>query len=221
MQAYTQGVARPKATEILSGPPRSGTFSVYSKKLTALAFVWLCAIVVWGNLSNYATILRKCDARCAVTISFAIFVWLNVTLLLVFNYLAEKQSISRHGCFSHGLEVQWIGLLIFLWIPVLVSVSMLPSGTTTALSDTNAEGTISTMDGTRFLDPDIALVGNIRQSGIDVLVAFQGTPVANWFAWLGFLGSWYATYKAYHSFKEEDLPSPLPEGFDEEDYVYG
>lgn len=49
-----------------------------------------------------------------------------------------------------------------------------------------------------------------------------GTPiVATWFSWLGFLGSFYATFKAYHSFKEEDLPSERSDGFDEEDYVYG
>lgn len=46
-------------------------------------------------------------------------------------------------------------------------------------------------------------------------------PVTTWFAWLGFFGSIYATYKAYHSFKEQDLPSDVPDGYDEEDYVYG
>lgn len=60
---------------------------------------------------------------------------------------------------------------------------------------------------------------------IPVLVCistYDGGPVlATWFAWLGFFGSIYATYKSYHSFKEEDLPTDLPDGYDEEDYVYG
>lgn len=175
MQAYTAGVARPKATEILAAPPRSGSFSVYSQKLTALAFVWLCAIVVWGNVANYASVLGKCVARCGLQIGFAVLAWLYVSTLLIFNYLAEKGTFSRNGCFSHGLEVQWIGSLVVVWIPVLVSTSTV----------------------------DAAPV------------------VATWFAWGGFFGAFYATYKAYHSFKEEDLPSALPDGFDEEDYVYG
>ncbi len=48
-----------------------------------------------------------------------------------------------------------------------------------------------------------------------------GDGVTLWFAWLAFFGSAYATFKAYHSFKEEDQPSVLPDGFDEEDFVYG
>lgn len=181
MQAYTAGVARPKATEILSAPPRSGSFSVYSQKLTALAFVWLCAIVVWGNVANFASVsvstvtTDACDARCGVQIGFAVLAWLYVSGLLILNYLTEKNSMSRNGCFSHGLEVQWIGFLVVLWIPVLVSTSTVGAA----------------------------------------------PVVATWFAWGGFFGAFYATYKAYHSFKEEDLPSALPDGFDEEDYVYG
>lgn len=73
------------------------------------------------------------------------------------------------------MDSQFTAILIFLWIPVVASVS-----------------------------------------------TFNGAPmVATWFAWLGFFGSIYATYQAYHSFKEGDLPSDLPEGYDEEDYVYG
>lgn len=180
MQAYTAGVARPTATEILSAPPRSGSFSVYSQKLTALAFVWLCAIVVWGNVANYASIKGDCVGRCGVQIGFAVLAWFYVSGLLVFNYLAESETISRHGCFSHGSEVQWIGVLVLVWIPVVISSS-----------------TISSSPG-----------------GADPIVA-------TWFAWGGFFGAFYATYKAYHSFKEEDLPSSLPEGYDEEDYIYG
>lgn len=42
-----------------------------------------------------------------------------------------------------------------------------------------------------------------------------------WFSWLAFFGSVYCTFKAYHSFKEEDLPTVLPDGFDGDDFVYG
>lgn len=175
MQAYTAGIARPTATEILSAPPRSGSFSVYSQKLTALAFVWLCSIVVWGNVANVASVLGNCTNRCGVQIGFAVLVWLYVSVLLVCNYLTESELLSRHGCFSHGAEVQGISAMVILWIPVLVSIS-----------------------------------------------AVNAAPiVATWFAWGGFLGSFYATYKAYHSFKEEDLPSSLPQGYEEEDYIYG
>lgn len=48
-----------------------------------------------------------------------------------------------------------------------------------------------------------------------------GDQIVRWFTWLAFFGSIYATFKAYHSFKEEDLPTVLPNGFDEEDFVYG
>lgn len=48
-----------------------------------------------------------------------------------------------------------------------------------------------------------------------------GDALMRWFAWGAFFGSAYATFKSYHSFKEEDLPTVLPDGFDEEDFVYG
>lgn len=48
-----------------------------------------------------------------------------------------------------------------------------------------------------------------------------GDNLQRWFTWLAFFGSIYASFKAYHSYKEEDLPTVLPDGFDEEDFVYG
>ena len=48
-----------------------------------------------------------------------------------------------------------------------------------------------------------------------------GDGIMRWFSWGAFFGSIYATFKSYHSFKEEDLPTPLPDGFDGEDFVYG
>jgi hypothetical protein len=60
----------------------------------------------------------------------------------------------------------------------------------------------------------IPLVGSVSSVG-------SAPTLTVWFAWLGFFGSLYATFKAYHSFKEEDLPSGIPSGFDEENYVYG
>lgn len=175
MQAYTPGLVKPKATEILAPPPRSGHFSVYAQKLTAQAFVWLCCIVVWGNVANDATIRGKCSTHCGFQIAFAVLAWLCASIILILNYLAESSSLSRHGCFSHGVEAQLTALLMVLWVPGVASAS-----------------------------------------------SYRAAPIiATWFSWLGFFGSVYATYKAYHSFKEEDLPSALPEGFDEEDYVYG
>lgn len=174
MQAHTAGVVKPKATEILAPPPRSGSFSVYAQKLTALAFVWLCCIVVWGNVANLATARGICILRCRLQITFSVITWIYSSFLLVLNYLTEASTLSRTGCFSHGLEAQFTAFMIILWIPVLATTS-----------SNNYEN------------------------------------VATWFSWLGFFGSIYASYKAYHSFKEEDLPSSLPEGFNEEDYVYG
>lgn len=181
MQAHIASGTRQQATEILSTPPRSGSFSVYSQKLTALAFIWLCAIVVWGNVANFAAVIDKCERRCAVQIGFAFFAWVYTSALLLFNYLTEKNVLSRDGFFSHGLEVQWIGSLAVLWVPVVVSTSTIAGK--------------NSVIGAPFL--------------------------AIWFSWGGFFGTLYATYKAYHSFKEEDLPSALPEGYDEADYVYG
>lgn len=170
MQPYAPGLAKSKK-HILAPPPRSGTFSVYAHKLTAQAFVWLCSIVVWGNVANAAGIRNVCYGRCIVEIIFAALVWLGATIILCHNYYAERSPNSS----AYFMEAQVTALLIFLWIPVIIC--------------------ISTYDG--------------------------GPVVATWFAWLGLFGNIYATYKAYHSFKEEDLPSDLPDGYDEEDYVYG
>lgn len=173
MQAYH--VPRPKATEILTGPPRSGVISVYSTKLFALVFVILCAVVVWGNAVNIATSMNKCGSRCGITIAFAGLAWVYAMLLFFLNWLAERGTVSRNGCFSHGVEVQWIAILVPIWIPAVVATN-------------------------KF---------RIESS------------VGAWFSWGGFFGSAYATFKAYHSFKEEDLPSRAPDGFEEESYVYG
>lgn len=183
MQVYASTGAPPQATEILSSPPRSGSFSVYSQKLTALAFSWLCAIVVWGNVANYAGVIDKCSKRCDVQIAFGVLAWIYTSILLMFNYLTEKEFLSRTGFFSHGAEIQWIAFLVILWVPVVVSTST---------------------------------VGSLNLSADDI------TPfLAIWFAWGGLFGAMYATYKAYHSFKEEDLPSAPPDGYNEADYVYG
>lgn len=175
MQAYTAGLGKPKATDILAPPPRSGQVSVYAQKLTALAFVWLCAIVVWGHVTNFAHASGSCAGNCSLQIAIGVIAWVYTSILLVLNYLTESGSMSRTGMFSHGLEVQLIAGLVLIWTPAVGSVST---------------------------------VGN-------------ASPVTVWFAWLGFFGSIYATYKAYHSFKEEDLPTPLPDGYDEDDFVYG
>lgn len=175
MQAYTAGIVKPKATEILAPPPRSGSFSVYAQKLTALVFVWLCAIVVWGNNANVAGVANKCSVLCIIQIVCAVLVWVYVTVLLILNFLTENGKTLSRTSFSHAVEAQFTVVLIFLWLPVVFVASSLNAA----------------------------------------------APVAIWFAWFGFFGSIYATYKAYHCFKEEDLPSDLPEGYDEENYVYG
>mmetsp|Transcript_14432 Transcript_14432/g.29518 ORF Transcript_14432/g.29518 Transcript_14432/m.29518 type:complete len:175 (-) Transcript_14432:1061-1585(-) len=45
--------------------------------------------------------------------------------------------------------------------------------------------------------------------------------VGTFFAWASFFGSILATYKAYHSYKEEDEPDSVPYGYDEGAYIYG
>lgn len=168
-------INRQKATEILVGPPRSGIFSVYSTKLTALSFVWLSSLVTWANIANYGAVLTRCDLRCIVVIAVGVFVWFYSSLLLSLNWLAESDRLSRNGFFSHGLEVMWISFLVLFWIPIIITTSKHP------------------------LLPAVVV----------------------WFSWAGFFASIYATFKAYHSFKEEDLPSDLPDDFEEEDHVYG
>lgn len=175
MQSFTAGAVKPKATEILSAPPRSGTISVYAQKLTAQAFVWLCCFVVWGNIANHAVVRKQCTQLCIVQILCATLAWLWTTVLLGRNYMTEGTSGSQTRCFSNGMEAPFTFMLVLLFTVVV--------------------GTTSN---------------------------YNGAPiVATWFAWLGFFGSMYATYKAYHWCKEEDLPSSLPDGYDEESYVYG
>jgi hypothetical protein len=174
MQAYTHG-GKPQAEEILGPAPRSGHVSVYAQKLTALAFVSLCAVVVWGHTANIGAAGKSCGSSCRFQIVVGVVVWLYSTILLLFNYMCERGSMMRTGFFSHGLEVQLIAILAVVWIPLVGSVS-----------------------------------------------AVNKAPLLTvWFAWLGFFGTMYATFKAYHSFKEEDLPSAIATGFDEENYVYG
>lgn len=174
MQAYTHG-GKSKAEEILAPPTRSGHLSVASKKLTVLAFVALCALVVWGHTSNIAAANRSCSPTCVFQVIFGVLVFAWSCVLLLCNHLASNGTISRTGCFSHGLEVQLVGLSIIFWVPLVATVSAV--GQAPALTIT--------------------------------------------FVWLGFFGAMYATFLAYHSFKEQDLPTGLPVGFDEEDYVYG
>lgn len=174
MQTHQNGIVKQKGSEVLSPPPRTGHFSIYAQKLSAQAFIWLASVTVWGNVVNYSSIREKCNVHCGFQIAFGVLIWILVSAILFINYLAETSSKYR-GSFTHAHEVQATGALIFLWVPVVISVSI-----------------------------------------------YNAAPlVATWFAWLGFLASFYATYKAYHSFKEEDLPSDLPDGFDEEQYVYG
>lgn len=161
--------------EVLSPPPRSGYISVYAQKLTAVAFVALCALVVWGHTANIGAARRNCGSSCRFQIIFGVVIWLFASILLLFNYLCERGSMARTGFFSHGLEAQLIALLVILWIPLVASCSSVGKA------------------------PSLTI----------------------WFAWLGFLGSIYATFKAYHSFKEEDLPTDIPPEYDEEGYVYG
>lgn len=174
MQAFVQG-GKARAEEILGPPPRTGHVSVYAKKLTALAFVALCAVVVWGHSANIGAAKRTCPSSCVFQIAFAVLIWLYVSMLLLFNYLCEKGTMLRTGFFSHGLEVQLVGVAVLLWVPLVATVSAIG----------------------------------------------KAPPLTTWFAWLGFFGNIYATFLAYHSFKEEDLPTNIPVGFDEEDYVYG
>ena len=151
---------------------------IRDRKLTALAFVWLCSIVSWGHAANIASVIGKCTARCGFQVTIGVVSWVYTSVLLVLNYLTESDRLSRTGCFSHGMEVQLMAALIILWIPGVGAASV---------ADLESPSSV----------------------------------VSIWFAWLAFFGSIFTTYKAYHSFKEEDLPSALPEGFDEEDYVYG
>lgn len=175
MQTYSSGIVKEKTTEILSAPPRSGHISIYSEKLAAQTFVWLCCTVVWGNVINEASIRKTCQAHCGFQLAFAFIAWTLASIILFLNKQADSNPKNRNGCFSHGMEWQLTAVLIVLWIPPVISVS-----------------------------------------------TFNAAPlVATWFSWLGFLSSMYATLKAYHSAREEDLPSDLPDGFDEEDYVYG
>lgn len=174
MQGYPHG-GKGKADEILAPAPRTGHVSVYAKKLTALAFVALCAAVVWGHVANIGAAKRDCGSSCRFQIIFGVIIWLFASILLLFNYFCERGTMARTGFFSHGLEAQLIAVLVILWIPLVASVSA---------------------------------VG-------------KATALTVWFAWLGFFGSIYATFKAYHSFKEEDLPTDIPPEYDEEGYVYG
>ncbi|CAN8070751.1 unnamed protein product [Agarophyton chilense] len=173
MQSHNTGaVLKPPPKTILSPPSRSGVLSVYATKLVALAFVWLCSIVVWGHQSNVAAVIDKCNARCIIHIIFAFISWLFTSMLLIANYRAES---DRTEGYTSSYEPQATALLIFFSVIVVISAS--------------------------------------THNGADFII--------KWFAWLGFFGSIYATFKSYHSFKEGDLPTVLPENFDEEIYVYG
>lgn len=45
--------------------------------------------------------------------------------------------------------------------------------------------------------------------------------VTTWFAWIGWASVGFVVLKAYHAWVESDLPTPNPEGFDDDDYIYG
>lgn len=167
-------LVKPSMRTILSPPSRVPVLSVYITKLVALAFVWLCSIVVWGHEANVAGVQAQCQARCIVQIVFSAASWLFASILLFLNYKAESNRDGQEG-YTGSLEPQLITFLVIIWTIVITSAS--------------------TRNGADF--------------------------VTIWFSWLGFFGSIYATFKSYHSLKEADLPSNLPDNFDEENYVYG
>lgn len=128
MQTYAM-VGKPKATDILSPPPKSGTMSVYAQKLTALAFVWLCSAVVFGHVVNVAFALRTCAALCRWHLVLGLASWLYTSVLLALNYLTETGNMSRAGCFSHGLEVHLIFALVIPWTLGVFTVSLYGAAT--------------------------------------------------------------------------------------------
>lgn len=73
------------------------------------------------------------------------------------------------------------------------------------------------------LEVQLVSVGVIMWVPLVATVSSVGNApmITVWFAWLGFFSTIYASFLAYHSFKEQDLPNGLPAGFDEEENVYG
>lgn len=176
MQPYSSvGGVKSKSQQILGPPPTSGTISVYVQKLSSLAFVTLCSVVFWGHQANLSAVHTECLPMCRWHISLGVFASLYGMILLIANYMGEKQQISRDGWFTHGREVHLILVLVLLWTLGVVTVSTKNRGT----------------DG-----------------------------LMTWFAWLSFFGSVFATFKAYHSFKEMDLPTVHPD-LDGNEHVYG
>jgi hypothetical protein len=144
------------------------------------------------------------------------FVWLSS--LVVWGHTANVSSASRKCGSTCRFQIV-MGVVLWLFSSVLLLFNYLCERGSMARTGFFSHGLEVQLIAVLAL-LWIPLVGAVSavQKGSS---AFSAPVLTIWFGWLGFFASLFATFKAYHSFKEEDLPTPIPSGLDEEDIVYG
>ena len=131
-----------------------------------------------------------------------------LSAIVVFGSVANTRSVTDQSDSLIVFLIVWTVVLAFIYLVLLVlvwrtqletswspKVDMLIWGFTVVL-----------------WIPVVGVASSIEAASRDVTI---------WFAWIGFAATAYAMMVAYHVWVESDLPTPNPEGFDDDDYIYG
>lgn len=85
----------------LSSAPRSGQLSPIAHVFAAQAFIWLCSIVVFGSMADFAENSGgSCQSICKTNIAIGVLSFFFTSVLLVLQYLNWSNKISQSSWFS-------------------------------------------------------------------------------------------------------------------------
>lgn len=186
-----------QSAPFLSSSPKSGELSTFAQKLFGEIFVWLSSMVVFGSTINLVVTDQNCTSLCRYAISVAVVSVLFTSLLLFGHYLTWSAKMDRGSWFNSNTEKTVMGVLVAWWAAGVAGLSYVVTENK-LFFELPDKFDVSTVNATgRFVDKVFVrteLVPVPHASGVGIF-----------FGWLAFFGSIYTTFKAYHSFKEEQL----------------
>lgn len=103
-----------------SSAPKSGQFSPVALKLFTELLIWLCSLIVIGNLANQANKLNKCYSLCVSSIVFASFSFIIISALLLLHLMS---FIGKMSGFSSRGEMYLLCIPLLFWIPGVSTLS--------------------------------------------------------------------------------------------------
>uniref|UniRef100_A0A7S0ZEG6 MARVEL domain-containing protein n=1 Tax=Timspurckia oligopyrenoides TaxID=708627 RepID=A0A7S0ZEG6_9RHOD len=136
----------------------------YAIKLMVQVTMWIASIIVFGSTSQANG--NGCSTQCAYAITTGLLSFIFLSFLLIFNFLAEINRLSRQVWFTYQFEAFCMYLLILWWIPGVANIASVRSATP----------------------------GN-----------------GEVFAFVAFFGSIYGSFKAYHTYVEDNYRRAIEE----------